>query len=230
MANGADEGRFAAVGRPGNDLGVEYPQVLPASAAARYNDLVHQPAFVQPGNGIGDLLCRFKALHIHRSQQQTHCGPAPTDDIADILQCSTSLAGNKADTLREPGQRLFVFRCKQSFFVQFCLQLFKGQLCRADAVRKHVVDINLKRAVPLVEGHTAAHHHLHTLFGLETQPPRIGAEHHSPDAGGFVPQGKVAVPAPGVLHKVGNLAPQGQIEQNIIHVQQILDIPVQGRD
>jgi len=187
MADGADEGRFAAVGCPRDPLRIEDPEIFPAAAAPRHDDLIDSAALVEPVDGRGDLIRRLKALHVDRAEQQLHSRPTPPDDIADILQCGTGLAGDKADAPGKLRQRLLMFRREQTLLVELCFQLLKGKLRRTDAIREHVVDIDLKRTVPLVEGDPAAHDDLHSLFGAEPQPPRVGAEHDGFHAGGLIP-------------------------------------------
>ena len=134
-----------------------------------------------------------------------------------------------------------MFRRKQTLAVELGFQLFKGQLRRADAVREHVVDVDLKRTVPLVQRGTAAHHDLHPLFGAEAKPPRIRAEHDRLHAGRLVPpkwprknipgrlvpQGKITVAASGILHEICDLAPQSKVKQDIVDIQKRLDILVE---
>ena len=119
---------------------------------------------------------------------------------------------------------------EKSLLLELGFQLLKGQLCGADAIRKHFVHIDLKRAVPLVKSSTAAHDHLHAFLRPEAEPPCIRAEHHRLDAGSCVPKGKIAVAAAGILYKVCDLAPQRQIKQDVVCIQQGLDVLVQGRD
>ena len=69
VSDGADERHSAAVRRPGDDLGIEDPEVFPAAAAPGHDDLVHFPAPVQPPDGVGDLLRGLKALHADRAEQ-----------------------------------------------------------------------------------------------------------------------------------------------------------------
>ena len=119
---------------------------------------------------------------------------------------------------------------KKSLLLEFGFQLLKSKLRRTNAVREHFVDIDLERAVPLIESSTASHDYLHALFRAEAQPPRIRAEHHRFDTGAGVPEREITVAAAGVLYEVCDLAPQRQIEQDVICIQQRLDILVQGRD
>ena len=230
MTDGADEWCFAAGCGPRDALSIEDPEVFPASAAARHDDLVHLTGLVQPVDGYGDLVSRFKSLYIDRAEQQPHGGPPPPDDVPDILQRGPRLAGDEANALRKPGQRLFAFGGKQALPVEFCFQLLKGELRRADAVREHVVDIDLERTVSLVQGGAAADDDLHPLFGAETEPPRVRPEHHRFDAARLVPQRKITVAAAGVLNKVRDLAPEGKVEQEVVGIQQGLDVLVQRRD
>ena len=181
-------------------------------------------------DGRRNLRSRFKPLHHDRAEQQPDTRPAAADHVADILQRRSGFAGDDTNTFGVCRQRLFVYRVKQAFLFQPGLQLLQRKLCRAQTIRKHLVYIDLKRTVPLVEGSAAAYHDPHPLLRAKRQTAGIGAEHHRLYAAGIVPQRKVAVPAAGVLHKICDLTPQGQIEQNIIHVQQIFDVPVQGRD
>ena len=125
------------------------------------------------------------------------------------------------------GQRLFVLGCKEPLGVQLGFQLLKGQLCRADAIREHIIDIDLKRAVPFVKGGPAADDDLHSLFGAKAQPPCVRTEHDCLDAASGIPQRKIAVAAAGILHEVGNLASERDIEQQIVGVQQSFDVLVQ---
>ena len=118
-------------------------------------------------------------------------------------------------------------RVEQTFLFQPGFQLLQCKLCRAKTVREHFIHIDLKRAVPLVEGSAAAYHDPHPLLRAKCQTAGIGAEHHCFYATSFVPQRKVAVPAAGVLHKVCDFAPQGQIEQPIVDIQQRFDIMIQ---
>ena len=118
-------------------------------------------------------------------------------------------------------------RVEQTFLFQPGFQLFQSKLCRAKTVREHFIHIDLKRAVPLVEGSAAAYHDPHPLLRAKCQTAGIGAEHHCFYAASFVPQRKVAVPAAGVLHKVCNFAPQGKIKQAIVDIQQRFDIMIQ---
>ena len=149
-------------------------------------------------------------------------------DINDyILQRRPGFAGDDTDTFGVCRQRLFVCRVKQTFLFQPGLQLLQRKLCRAQTIRKHLVYIDLKRTVPLVEGSAAAYHDPHPLLRAKCQTAGIGAEHHRLYAAGIVPQRKVAVPAAGVLHKICDLTPQGQIEQPIVDIQQRFDIMIQ---
>ena len=116
---------------------------------------------------------------------------------------------------------------EKSLLLELSFQLLKGQLRRADAVREHLVDVDLKRAVPLVKGSTAAHHHPHPFLWAKRHTAGIGAKHHCFYAAGFVPQRKIAVSAAGVLHKVCDLAAQGKIKQTVVDVQKRFDIMVQ---
>ena len=116
---------------------------------------------------------------------------------------------------------------EQTFLFQPSLQLFQRKLCRAQTVREHFVHIDLKRAVPLVKGSTAAHHHPHPFLRAKRHTAGIGAKHHCFYAAGFVPQRKIAVSAAGVLHKVCDLAAQGKIKQTVVDVQKRFDIMVQ---
>ena len=118
-------------------------------------------------------------------------------------------------------------RVEQTFLFQPGFQLLQRKLCRAKTVREHFIHIDLKRAVPLVEGSAAAYHDPHPLLRAKCQTAGIGAEHHCFYAASFVPQRKVAVPAAGVLHKVCDLATQGKIKQAVVHIQQRFDIMVQ---
>ena len=230
MPDGADERHFAAVSCPGDDLGVEDPEVFSAAAAPGYDDFVCPAAFVQLSNGICDLLRRFKALHIDRAEQEFCRRPAPTNDIANVLQCRAGLAGDDADAFGIRGQRLFVLCRKKSLLLELDFQLLKSKLRRTNAVREHLVDIDLERSVPLIKSSTTSHDYLHALFRAEAQPPRIRAEHHRFDTGAGVPEREITVAAAGVLYEVCDLAPQRQIEQDVICIQQRLDILVQGRD
>ena len=229
MADGTDEGRFAAIRRPGNDLRIEDPEVFPAAAAAGYDDLIDLSAFVQPVDGRCHVLRRLKALHAHRAEQQPYGRPAPGNDVADILQRRARFAGDEADAPGVLGQRLFVLGCKETLGVQLGFQLLKGQLCRADAVREHIVDVDLKRAVPFVKGSPAADNDSHPLFGAKAQPPCIRTEHDRLDAASGIPQRKIAVAAAGILHEVGDLASESDIEQQIVGIQQSFDVLVQRR-
>ena len=228
MSDGTDEGRFAAVSCPGNDLRVEDPEVFPTAAATGHNDGVHFPAFIQPIDGGSDLFGGFKALHVDRAEQQPHRRPAAGDDVADILQRSSRFAGNDPDAFGVSRQRLFVLWSKQALLFQLCFQLLKGQLCRADAIRKHIVDIDLKCTIPLIKGGTAADDDFHSLFRAEAKPPRVRAEHNRFHTAGLIPEGKIAVSAPGILHKISDLTSQRQIKQNVVCIQKCFDILVQG--
>ena len=85
MSNSTDKRHFAAVSCPGDDLGVEDPEVFPAAAAPGYDNLVHLPALIQRADGCGDLPGSLKALHRYRAQQQPNGRPAAADHVADIL-------------------------------------------------------------------------------------------------------------------------------------------------
>ena len=118
-------------------------------------------------------------------------------------------------------------RVEQTFLFQSGFQLLQRKLCCAQTVREHLVHIDLKRAVPLVEGSAAAYHDPHPLLRAKCQTAGLSAEHHCFYAASFVPQRKVAVTAAGVLYKVCDLATQGKIKQAIVHIQQRFDIMVQ---
>ena len=227
VSDGTDQWRFAAKCRPGDLLGIEHPQVFPAAAASGYDDLVYPPALIQRADGSGDLPGSLKALHRYRAQQQPNGRPAAADHVADILQCRPCFAGDDTDTFGVCGQRLFLRRVEQTFLFQPGLQLLQRKLCCAQTIWKHLVYIDLKRTVPLVKGSAAAHHDPHPLLRAKRQTAGIGAEHHRLYAAGIVPQRKVAVPAAGVLHKICDLTPQGQIEQPIVDIQQRFDIMIQ---
>ena len=109
------------------------------------------------------------------------------------------------------------------------LELFQRQLGLPDAVGEHGVDVDLEGPVPLIEGGAAAHHHPHPLLGAEGQPLGVGAEHDRLDAAGAVPQREIAVAALGVADEVGHLAPQRDVEQQVVAVHQGLDVTVEGR-
>ena len=123
-----------------------------------------------------------------------------------------------------------MLRVKKAFLGKLLLELFQCKLGRPHAVREHCVDVQLERAVALIQRCTAAHHDPHPFLGAERKPGSIRAEHHGLHAAGIVPQGEIAVTAAGILHKVCDLAPQGQIEQHIVGVQTHFDITVQRRD
>ena len=123
-----------------------------------------------------------------------------------------------------------MLRSKKPFLFQPGLQLLQSQLRFPQPVREHGVDVYLKRTVPLIEGDAAAHHDPHPLFRAECEPPGIRPEHDRLHTAGFVPQGKVTVPAAGILNKVGDLAAQSQIKQGVVHVQPLLDIAVELGD
>ena len=227
MSDGTDEGRFAAVSCPGNDLRVEDPEVFPTAAATGHNDGVHFPAFIQPVYGGSNLFGGFKTLHIDRAEQQPHRRPAAGDDVADILQRSSRFAGNDPDAFGVSRQRLFVLWSKQALLFQLCFQLLKGQLCGADAIRKHIVDIDLKCTIPLIKGGTAADDDFHSLFRAESKAACISAEHYRFDAADIIPQRKIAVPAARILYKICDLAAQGKVKQSIVGIQQRFYITVE---
>ena len=119
-------------------------------------------------------------------------------------------------------------QANKALLFQLCFQLLKGQLCRADAIRKHIVDIDLKCTIPLIKGGTAADDDFHSLFRAEAKPPRVRAEHDRFHTAGLIPEGKIAVSAPGILHKISDLTSQSQIKQNVVCIQKWFDILVQG--
>ena len=104
----------------------EHPQVFPAAAAPGYDNFVYPTAFIQLSDSICDLLRRLKALHIDRAEQEFRRRPAPTNDIANVLQCRTGLAGDDADAFGIRGQRLFVLYRKKSLLLEFGFQLLKA--------------------------------------------------------------------------------------------------------
>ena len=227
MADCADQWFFAAVCSPGDHLCVKDPQVFPAAASACNDDLVHLFALIQLFDGIGHLLRGFKPLHCHRTQQQPYRWPAPCEHIADVLQGSSRLAGNNTDAFRKFRQRLFVLRCKQALLLQFRLELFQRQLCGTNAIREHIVHVQLKCAVALIKGSAAAHDYTHSLFRAESKAACISAEHYRFDAADIIPQRKIAVPAARILYKICNLAAQGKVKQSIVGIQQRFYITVE---
>ena len=178
-------------------------------------------------DGRRNLRSRFKPLHHDRAEQQPDTRPAAADHVADILQRRPGFTGDDTNTFGVRRQRLFMCGVEQTFLFQPSLQLFQRKLCRAQTVREHFVHIDLKRAVPLVKGSTAAHHHPHSFLRAKRHTAGIGAKHHCFYAAGFVPQRKIAVSAAGVLHKVCDLAAQGKIKQTVVDVQKRFDIMVQ---
>ena len=120
-----------------------------------------------------------------------------------------------------------MFRCKQALLLQFRLELFQRQLCGTNAIREHIVHVQLKYAVALIKGSAAAHDYTHSLFRAEGKTAGICAEHYSLHAAGFIPQGKIAVPAARILYKICNLAAQGKVKQSIVGIQQRFYITVE---
>ena len=228
MADRADQWFFTAVGRPCDHFSIEHPQIFPAAAAAGHDDLVHLFALVQLPDRICDLLCGLKALHRYRTQKQLYRGPAPGEYIADILQCSSRFAGDNTNAFRECRQRLFMFRGKQALLLQLCFELLQCKLCGTNAIRKHIVHIQLKGTVTLIKGRTAACHNAHPLFRAEGKTACICTEHYSLHTAGFIPQGKIAVAAACVLYKVCDLAAQGNVKQSVVCIQQHFNVVVQG--
>ena len=123
-----------------------------------------------------------------------------------------------------------MFRGKQALLLQLCFELLQCKLCSTNAIRKHIVHIQLKGTVTLIKGCTAACHNAHPLFRAEGKTAGICTEHYSLHAAGFIPQGKIAVAAACVLYKVCDLAAQGNIKQDVVCIQQHFNVVVQGRN
>ena len=126
-------------------------------------------------------------------------------------------------------QGLFVFGCKKPFALQPGFQLLKGHLHGAQAVREQIFHINLKCAVPLEQGYTAAHDHAHAVLRHKAQLLCIGTKHHGLYGTLLIFQSKIKMACFIMIRKIGNLTAQRNVRQNGVALQNAFYIPVQRR-
>ena len=215
MPHGRNQRFAAGCGGAGDALAVEDPQILLAAAAACDQDQVRAGVVVQCADARHNAALGLQPLHVDGCQQQLHAGPAAGNDVLHILPCRAGLAGDHADASWHGGQRALAFGRKKPLGFQFFVQRVKRHLCRTCAEGAHIVGIQLKAAVTLIDGGVAVDQHLHPVLRFKRQKPRLTAEHYRLDPCIFVLEGKVDMPAFVVADKAGDLAADDDIVQRV---------------
>ena len=215
--------RFAAgCGGAGDALAVKDPQILLAAAAACDQDQIRAWVVVQRADARHNAALGLQPLHIDGCQQQLHPRPAAGNDVLHILPRRAGLAGDHTDAPWHGGQRALALGRKQPLGFQFFVQRVKRHLRRTRAEGAHIVGIQLKAAVTLIDSGVTVNQHLHPVLRFKRQKPRLTAEHHRLDPGVFVLEGKVDMPAFVVPDKAGNFAADDDIVQRVALRQHLL--------
>ena len=110
--------------------------------------------------------------------------------------------GNYADPLWIERQCFFSLLGKQSFCFQPFLQLFIGHIQGAEAVRLHILCIDLILPASLINADSAPHQNLHTIFRHKTQPSGMLCKHYCLYYRPVILQGEIEMPGFIVIGKI----------------------------
>ena len=120
-------------------------------------------------------------------------------------------------------------RIEQALCGKLFLQLLKGDLQIADALRHDAGAIQLIGSVAQIYGNAAEHRNAHAVFRPEAQSGGAALEHDAAQAALAVLQRKIVVPG-GIDLVVGQFAAHAHIGQKTVRIQQRADMLVELGD
>ena len=125
--------------------------------------------------------------------------------------------------------RLFVRGIEETFPRELFLQLFKGDLQVAHALRHHAGGVELIDAVAREHRHAPENRYAHAVFRPEAKLERAALEHHAAQAALAVLQREVMM-AGGIDLIVRQLAAYADVQKRGIGLQKSADVLVELRD
>ena len=223
MAHGGDH-RDAGLGNGiGNPFVVESPQILHRAAAASSDDKICHPVFIGVADGGGDFRRRLLPLYTHRQKFDLRQGIALAQNAQHIPQRCSGRGCDDGNRMGKFRQWLFPIRRKQSLFLQFGLELLKGHVQVAHAVRHHVLAIELIHTIAGKDGNPSESDDLHAVFRAETQTEGVALEHDAADGTVGVLQGKIVVTG-GIELIIADLSAKKQSGEKLVILKAELQI------
>ena len=168
MADRRDDRHAAGGNGAGEDLFVEFPQVLEASAAAGDDDDIHRGKTAILGRGetsdrLGNFGCRPPSLHADGSDENFNVRCTPAQDVQEVADRG---AGGRSDHHDADGvgrQGLFAGLVEESLGPEFFLEGTEAGFEFAGAARLQAADDDLVLAARLVDLDVAEQFDLHPI-------------------------------------------------------------------
>ena len=206
----------------GDDLFVEAPQILEASAAARDDDQVgprHGSADDQPVEAVdggGDLDRAGLALHPHRPDQNV-AGEAVGEPVQNVADHGTRGRSDHADDARQIRERQLAMGIEQALGGERAFPLLEQRHEGADAGRLEIVDDDLVGRFVGIGGDPAFDYDLEPLLRLELEPLKGAPPDERVDDGVLVLELEVAVARAVLTVEVGDLAAELHQPVGLLH-------------
>ena len=136
VTDGGDDGDLRFIDGTRHTLVVERPEVLDGAAAAARDDEVRDLIPVCVAQRADDLRRGLGSLHAHAEELDLRQRPARAEDAEHIMHRRAGGRGDDGDGLRVFRQRLFVRGIEKPLALQLRLELLKGDVQVARALRR----------------------------------------------------------------------------------------------
>jgi hypothetical protein len=130
-------------------------------------------------------------LHLRGEDENVHALVPSLEDVEHVLHSGATRRSNYPDAVRHRGHGTFAGRVEEAFFGELCLELFEGDLECTCAFWFEVFSGELQFAARFVDGDASAGDDLEAVRGLESQQPRLSAEHDDAKLGIAVFQSEI---------------------------------------
>ena len=215
MADGRDDRNMRIGNGAGHAFVVEGPKVLHGAAAAAGDDEVGQLPAVGVADRPGDLRRSLGPLHADAEQLDLRQRVALAQDAQHVVQSRARGGRDDGDAVREARQGLLALAGEQALSLQLQLELLKGDMQIADALRRERRAVELVGSVTREHGNAPARNDLHTRLRPETQAHGAALEHDAADGALAVLQREIVM-AGGVNFIVAQLTADEQRAEKFV--------------
>ena len=168
MADGGDDRHAAGGHGAGEDLFVEFPEVLEASAAAGDDDDIYRGKVMvlsvgEASDCSGNFHRRPPALHTDRSDEDFNVRRAPAQDVQEVADRGSGRRGDHPDADGVGRQGLFAGLVEKSLGPELFLQGAEARLKFAGAPGLDAADDDLVLAARLVDRDVAEQLDFHPI-------------------------------------------------------------------
>ena len=109
------------------------------------------------------------SLHLRGKDHDIYGVMTAVQNLQDVAQGGGLWRGHNSDPLGQCWNRLLTFGVEQTFGLEFCFELFEGDLQGARTFGFQILGGDLQVSAFFVNGDATARHYLHAIFWPEPQ-------------------------------------------------------------